>query len=95
MVHQVAIEELKYFPIARKQEPQQGQPARSKLRQNHTNDHHDTLLFNVLFSTPSIILLAYFRFKEKRYQKIDLFSICNLQGIFQTAETSGLCYRVF
>ena len=64
MVHQETIEELKYLSYRSENKSRnKGNQQEVSYSKNHTNDHHDTLLFNVLFP-PSIILLAYFRFKE-------------------------------
>ena len=64
MVHQETIEELKYFSYrSENKSHSKGNQQEVSYSKNHTNDHHDTLLFYVLFP-PSIILLAYFRFKE-------------------------------
>ena len=64
MVHQETIEELKYFSYRSENKSRnKGNQQKVSYSKNHTNDHHDTLLFTVLFP-PSIILLAYFRFKE-------------------------------
>ena len=64
MVHQETIEELKYFSYRSENKSRnKGNQQEVSYSKNHTNDHHDTLLFNVLFP-PSIILLAKFRFKE-------------------------------
>jgi hypothetical protein len=52
MVHQVAIEELKYFSYrSENKSHSKGNQQEVSYSKNHTNDHHDTLLFNVLFST--------------------------------------------
>ena len=64
MVHQETIEELKYFSYRSENKSRnKGNQQEVSYSKNHTNDHHETLLFNVLFP-PSIILLAYFRIKE-------------------------------
>ena len=64
MVHQETIEELKYFSYRSENKSRnKGNQQEVSYSKNHTNDHHETLLFNVLFP-PSIILLAKFRFKE-------------------------------
>lgn len=64
MVHQETIEELKYFSYRSENKSRnKGNQQEVSYSKNHTNDHHETLLFNVLFP-PSIILQAYFRFKE-------------------------------
>ena len=64
MVHQETIEELKYLSYrSENKSHSKGNQQEVSYSKNHTNDHQDTLLFYVLFP-PSIILLAYFRFKE-------------------------------
>jgi hypothetical protein len=78
MVHQVAIEELKNLSYRSENKSRnKGNQQKVSYSKNHTNDHHDTLLFNVLFHPLlySWLILD----SRKTLSKIDLFSICNLQ----------------